>query len=198
MANVYYTLYYGNGKEFYIYNGLKSKADLIKKALFLNINSGYFTGYNKDTNELKYYSLELLVNNEPKILGLKELINNFILHRKDIIVKRSKFDLEKARKRVHILEGLKIALKNIDLSVKLIKNSKNVEEAQKSLIKEFDLSDVQAKSILEMRLQRLTSSEPKIISNSLITFNNSLYSFSNLFCSKEVNLCNLISKIAFA
>ena len=100
-----------------------------------------------------------LVNNEPKILGLKELINNFILHRKDIIVKRSKFDLEKARKRVHILEGLKIALKNIDLSVKLIKNSKNVEEAQKSLIKEFDLSDVQAKSILEMRLQRLTSLE---------------------------------------
>ena len=165
MANVYYTLYYGNGKEFYIYNGLKSKADLIKKALFLNINSGYFTGYNKDTNELKYYSLELLVNNEPKILGLKELINNFILHRKDIIVKRSKFDLEKARKRVHILEGLKIALKNIDLSVKLIKNSKNVEEAQKSLIKEFDLSDVQAKSILEMRLQRLTSLEQNKLEN---------------------------------
>jgi len=70
MANVYYTLYYGNGKEFYIYNGLKSKADLIKKALFLNINSGYFTGYNKDTNELKYYSLELLVNNEPKKLNV--------------------------------------------------------------------------------------------------------------------------------
>ena len=106
-----------------------------------------------------------LVNNEPKVLGLRDLINNFILHRKDIIVKRSKFDLEKARKRVHILDGLKIALKNIDLSVKLIKNSKNVEEAQKSLIKEFNLSDVQAKAILEMRLQRLTSLEQNKLEN---------------------------------
>ncbi len=106
-----------------------------------------------------------LVDNEPKVLSLKELINYFILHRKDIIVKRSKFDLEKARKRVHILDGLKIALKNIDLGVKLIKNSKNVEEAQKSLIKEFNLSGVQAKAILEMRLQRLTSLEQNKLEN---------------------------------
>ena len=68
MANVYYTLYYGNGKEFYIHNGLKSKSDLIKKALSLNINSGYFTEYDKDTIKLKYYSLEILVNNESKKL----------------------------------------------------------------------------------------------------------------------------------
>lgn len=102
-----------------------------------------------------------LVNGEPKILNLKEILLNYIDYRKTVVIRRTRYDLRKAEERAHILEGLKIALDNIDEVIKIIKSSADVEEAENRLIKRFKLSEIQAKAILEMRLQRLTSLEVK-------------------------------------
>ena len=100
-----------------------------------------------------------LVNNRPQTLNLKQLITAYIDHRKEVIRRRTQFLLERAEERAHILEGLRIALANIDEVIKLIKSSKTVDDARNSLISKFSLSDVQANAILEMRLQRLTNLE---------------------------------------
>jgi DNA gyrase subunit A len=100
-----------------------------------------------------------IVNNRPQTLNLKQLITAYIDHRKEVIQRRTQFLLDRAEERAHILEGLKIALANIDEVIKLIKASKTVEDARNSLISKFSLSDVQANAILEMRLQRLTNLE---------------------------------------
>jgi DNA gyrase subunit A len=100
-----------------------------------------------------------LVDNVPRVLNLKDIISNYISHRKDVIIRRTKFELKKAEERAHILQGLKIALDNIDEVIKIIRGSKDPDEAGKRLIKRFSLSDIQAKAILDMRLQRLTSLE---------------------------------------
>ena len=100
-----------------------------------------------------------LVAGQPKLMNLKDLINYYILHRRRVVRRRTDFELKKAEERVHILEGLRIALSNIDAVVKLIKGSKNVEEAKKGLIKNYKLSDKQSQAILDMKLQRLTSLE---------------------------------------
>jgi DNA gyrase subunit A len=104
-----------------------------------------------------------LVNGQPKILNLKEILTNFIDHRHNVVVRRTKFELDEAEKRAHILEGLKIALDNIDEIIELIKKSRDPETAKKNLMRQFKLSEVQAKAILEMRLQRLTGLERKKI-----------------------------------
>ena len=106
-----------------------------------------------------------LDENKPKIMNLKELVTSFIKHRFNVITSRTKFDLDKAEKRAHILEGLKIALKNIDDVVRLIKASNNVEKAKQELISNFELSNEQAFAILDMKLQRLTSLEQNKIQN---------------------------------
>jgi len=100
-----------------------------------------------------------LVDNRPRLLNLKDTISLYVDHRKNIIKRRTQFDLEKAQARAHILEGLKIALKNLDKIIKLIKQSKDPQIAKRELMKRFDLSDRQAQAILEMQLQRLTGLE---------------------------------------
>ncbi len=100
-----------------------------------------------------------LVDGQPRHLTLKDLIDNYIAYRKLIITRRSQFELKKAQQRAHILEGLKIALDNIDAVIKLIKASKTPDEARTGLVANFSLSDDQAKAILDMRLQRLTGLE---------------------------------------
>jgi DNA gyrase subunit A len=100
-----------------------------------------------------------LVENRPRVLTLRQVLEYYIEHRKVIIRRRTQFELGKALKRAHILEGLKIALKYIDRIIKAIKTSKNTENAKERLMKEFDLSDVQSQAILEMQLQRLTALE---------------------------------------
>jgi len=108
-----------------------------------------------------------LVDNQPRTLNLLEMIKYFVLHRKDIVVKRTKFDLNKAEKRAHILEGLKIALENIDEVVRIIKSSKDVENARRLLMSKFSLSLEQSQAILDMRLHRLTSLETKKLNDEL-------------------------------
>jgi DNA gyrase subunit A len=102
-----------------------------------------------------------LVDGHPRVLQLCELIKYFIEHRNEVIVRRTKFDLDEAEKRAHILEGYIIALDNIDAVIALIKKSKDVESAKLGLMKKFKLSEIQAKAILDMRLQRLTGLERK-------------------------------------
>jgi len=100
-----------------------------------------------------------LVNGQPKVLNLKEIINHFISHRVDVIVRRTKFELDQAEKRAHILEGLRIAIDNIDDIIELIKKSADPNDAREKLINRFSLTEIQAKAILDMRLQRLTGLE---------------------------------------
>ncbi|MBD3840545.1 MAG: DNA gyrase subunit A [Campylobacterales bacterium] len=95
-------------------------------------------------------------NKEPKIFNLPQILNIFLNHRRTVVIRRTIFDLEKARARAHILEGLKIAVDNIDEVVKIIRSSNNDAEASAKLIERFDLSEIQAKAILDMRLGRLT------------------------------------------
>jgi DNA gyrase subunit A len=104
-----------------------------------------------------------LDDNVPKVMTLKQMIEKFIAHREDVIVRRTKFDLAKAEARAHILEGLKKALDHIDEIVQLIKKAKDVDDARTKLIKTFKLSEIQAQAILDMRLQRLTGLQRKKI-----------------------------------
>lgn len=106
-----------------------------------------------------------LVDNQPKTLNLKEILVNYLKHQKEIIRRRTQFDLKKAEERAHILEGLKIALDNLDAVIKLIRASKNGEEAKNGLIDNFSLTAIQAQAILDMRLQRLTGLERDKIVN---------------------------------
>jgi DNA gyrase subunit A len=100
-----------------------------------------------------------LVDNRPRVLNLRQVLDCYIEHRKVVIRRRTQFELDKALKRVHILEGLKIALKYIDKIIRVIKTSKSVEVAKVNLMKGFELSEMQAQAILEMQLQRLTALE---------------------------------------
>jgi len=100
-----------------------------------------------------------LVKGRPQMLNLKDMIHYFVEHRHDVVVRRTQFDLRKARERAHILEGLIIASDNIDEVIALIKASKNTEEAREKLIERFKLSDIQSRAIVEMRLRQLTGLE---------------------------------------
>jgi DNA gyrase subunit A len=104
-----------------------------------------------------------LVNGVPKVLNVQEMISHFLDHRMDVLIRRTKYELDAAEKRAHILEGYIIALDNIDEVIETIKKSKDVETAKNNLMKKFKLSEIQAKAILDMRLQRLTGLERKKI-----------------------------------
>jgi DNA gyrase subunit A len=107
-----------------------------------------------------------LVNGQPRVLKLKELLNYFLQHRRDVVLRRTRYELRKAEERAHILEGLKIALDHLDAIIALIRKSKSPEEARTALMSEYPLSPIQAQAILDMKLQRLTGLErEKIIAD---------------------------------
>ena len=112
-------------------------------------------------------NLLTLVDKQPRVLGLKEIIRKYVEYQQEIIIRRTRFDLDKAEKRAHILEGLKIALDNIDEVIKLIKSAKSDQEAMTGLISKFGLDQVQAEAILEMKLRRLTGLERQKIEDEL-------------------------------
>ncbi len=109
----------------------------------------------------------MLDNGVPKSLGLRDIISKYIDFQREIIIRRTKYDLDKAEKRVHILEGLKIALDNIDEVIKLLRGSKNDDIARTELMSRFGLTEIQANAILEMKLRRLTGLEREKIENEL-------------------------------
>ena len=123
----------------------------------------------KHTSFQTTYGINLMMIDEgvPRILGLKDIISKYINHQQSVIVRRTKFDLNKAEKRVHILEGYKIALDHIDEVIKIIRNAMSDEEAKTKLIEKFGFSDVQADSILELKLRRLTGLERNKIESEL-------------------------------
>lgn len=121
----------------------------------------------------------------PKTLGLKDIIVKYIDYQKEVIIRRTKFDLDVAEKRVHILEGLKIALDNIDAVIKVIRGSKSDEEARTRLMADFSLSEIQANAILEMRLRRLTGLEREKIENELNDLLNTIAELKAILASDE-------------
>ena len=100
-----------------------------------------------------------LVNNRPEVLNLKQILHHFLEHRREVVVRRTAYELRKAEERAHILEGLKIALDNLDAVIALIRRSQSPDEARAGLMQQFGLSEIQATAILDMRLQRLTQLE---------------------------------------
>lgn len=126
-----------------------------------------------------------LVDGQPRTLNLKEMLEYYLDYQKEIILRRTTFDLDKAEKRVHILDGLKIALDNIDEIVKLIKQSKSDEEAIKGLINRFNLTEIQSKAILEMRLRRLTGLEREKIDSELLELGKLITELRKILDSEE-------------
>ena len=106
-----------------------------------------------------------LVNNEPKIMNILEMLRHYLRHQEEVVTRRTKYDLNKAEERAHILEGLLIALDNIDEVISIIRSSKTAAEAKSNLIERFGLSDVQAQSIIDMRLRKLTGLEREATEN---------------------------------
>ncbi len=129
-----------------------------------------------------------LVNGQPKTLTLKQALQHFIDFRQQVVVRRTKFDLDKAEKRAHILEGLKIALDNIDAIISLIRKSNNPAIAKENLMKQFKLSDIQAQAILDMRLQRLTGLERKKIENEYLETIKMIAYLKSVLDSKDLRM----------
>lgn len=106
-----------------------------------------------------------IINNQPQVLPLKKILSHFLQYRRDVVIRRTRFELRKADERAHILEGLKIALDHLDAIIALIRKSKTPEEARLGLVKDYPLSELQAQAILDMKLQRLTGLEREKIIN---------------------------------
>ncbi len=126
-----------------------------------------------------------LIDNQPKLMNLKEIIIHYIDHRKNVVTRRTKYELEKAEQRLHLLEGLKIALNDIDKVINLIKQSNDPSTAKKSLISNFDLTEIQSNAILEMRLQRLTNLEQTKIKDEILTLTNLIKELKGILSSGE-------------
>ena len=129
-----------------------------------------------------------LVNLQPVLLNLKDLIIHFVNHRHDVVVRRTQFELRKAQERAHILEGLKIAIDNIDEIIAIIKSSASTEEAHSRLMERFSLSDIQTKAILEMRLQRLTALERDKLENEYNDLVVLIENLNNILNQKELRM----------
>lgn len=142
----------------------------------------------KSTNLEVTFGVILLAiyNKEPKVFTLIELLKLFLRHRKTVIIRRTIFELEKAKAKAHILEGLKIALDNIDEIIKLIKGSADTKSAKDGLIERFNLSEVQAGAILDMRLQRLTGLERDKIENELLELLQEIQRLSDILRSEAL------------
>jgi len=134
-----------------------------------------------------------LVNQQPKVLNLKEFLHHFILFRKEVVTRRTEFDLNKAREKEHILEGLATALENLDAVVQLIRKAADPASARDGLMTEFGLSEIQAKAILEMRLQRLTGLERQKIIADLEETRKRIEELQNVLAHEEVKL-NIIKE----
>jgi DNA gyrase subunit A len=126
-----------------------------------------------------------LVEGRPKELSLREMIDLFIGHRKEVVTRRTRYELRKAEERAHILEGLKIALENIDAVIAVIKKSQNVNTARQNLMKRFKLSEIQAQAILDMRLQKLTSLETRKILEELQEVLEKIKYYKSLLASER-------------
>ncbi|HQE04163.1 MAG TPA: DNA gyrase subunit A [Bacillota bacterium] len=127
----------------------------------------------------------VIVNGEPKLLDLKSVISHYIEYQKEIVVRRTRFDLNKAEGRAHILEGLKIALDNLDAVINLIRSSRTPDIAREGLMKSFNLTEKQAQAILDMRLQRLTGLERRKIEDELKDIMNLIKELKGILADEQ-------------
>jgi len=164
-------------------NGIKITITLKKDANAQVVLNNLYKHTSFQTN----YGITLLMLDQgvPKTLGLKDIISKYIDYQKEIIIRRTKFELTKAQNRVHILEGLKIALDNIDEVIKIIRGAANDDEAKEKLTINFDLTDLQANAILEMRLRRLTGLERSKIENELDELLEKIKEYKAILSSEE-------------
>jgi DNA gyrase subunit A len=165
-------------------NGIRIVIDLKKGVLSdVVINNLY-----KHTALESSFGINFLAvsNNRPKILNLKEYLELFIEFRKEVVLRRSRFDLDKAQKRAHILEGLRIALDNIDEVVAIIRGSSTPSEAKGKLIERFELTDEQSQAILDMRLQRLTNLEQSKIQEEYLEILKKIEYLQSIIANEEV------------
>lgn len=143
--------------------------------------------YKSTSLEVTFGVILLAIHNkEPKVFTLIELLKLFLRHRKTVIIRRTIYELEKAKAKAHILEGLKIALDNIDAIIALIKGSADTKSAKESLVEQFNLSEIQAGAILDMRLQRLTGLERDKIENELLELLREIQELSDILRSEEL------------
>ena len=140
-------------------------------------------------------NLLALSNGQPKVLNLKEILEAYIEHQVEIVTRRTQFDLEKAEARAHILEGLQIALGNIDLVIQIIKKSKTTEDAMSGLMSVFSLTEIQAKAILDMRLQRLTGLEIDKLKNELIEVRKFIQECKEILASHDRKLGIILDEL---
>ena len=136
----------------------------IKKDAMSEVVLNHLFKYTQLQDTFSIYNLAL-VNRQPKVLNLKEMIVHYVDHRHEILTRKTQFELKKAKDRAHILEGLRIAQENIDEVVRIIRASANTEDAKTQLIQRFDLSEIQASAIVEMRLRQITNLEIEKIEN---------------------------------
>ncbi len=136
-------------------------------------------------SSFNYNMLALIDGIQPKILGLQEMLEEFIKHRQKVVRRRTEFELRKARERAHILEGYKIALDHIDEVIRIIRASKTSEEAQKNLIVAFKLSEIQAQAILAMQLRRLTGLERDAIESELQELLKAIKRFEEILADEK-------------
>ena len=149
----------------------------------------------KHTSLQTNYGINFLMLDQgtPKVLPLKDIISKYIDYQKEIIVRRTQFDLDKALDRVHILEGLKIALDNLDEVIRIIRHSKTDEIAKEELISKFKLDDIQANAILEMKLRRLTGLEREKIENELLELIKDIEEYRSILASEQ-KILNIIKQ----
>ena len=136
-------------------------------------------------SSFNYNMLALIDGIQPKILGLQEMLEEFVKHRQKVVRRRTEYELRKAKERAHILEGYKIALDHIDEVIRIIRASKTSEEAQKNLIKEFALSEIQAQAILAMQLRRLTGLEREAIENELAELLKAIQRYEEILADEK-------------
>ncbi|HEU4436869.1 MAG TPA: DNA gyrase subunit A, partial [candidate division Zixibacteria bacterium] len=138
-----------------------------------------------------------LVGGQPKILNFKEMLEEFLKHRHEVVTRRTQFELKKAEERAHILEGLKIALDHLDEVISLIRKSKTPEDAKQGLIKKFELSEIQAQAILDMRLQRLTGLERQKIEDEYVELIKTIASLKEILASKAKRMAIIKEELLF-
>ena len=140
-------------------------------------------------------NLLALVNGKPRTLNISDFLTNFIDYRMEVIIRRTKFELNKAEKRAHILEGLLIALKYLDKVIKLIRSSDNVEEAREGLVKTFKLTVIQAQAILDMKLQQLTALEVEKLEKELAELKKIIDELKSLLASEKKILALIVKEL---
>ena len=142
-----------------------------------------------------YNMLALIDGIQPKILGLQEMLQEFVKHRQQVVRRRTEFELRKAKERAHILEGYKIALDHIDEVIRIIRASRTQEEAQKNLIEAFKLSEIQAQAILAMQLRRLTGLSREEIENELAELLKAIKRFEEILADEKEILAIIKSEL---